>query len=50
MIINNIGYVLQWHKNENGVAQGKLECLDFGDDNFTIGCWEANILLVEMGR
>ena len=37
MVISNRGYVLQCHKNDNGVAQDRCECLDFGNDLFTIG-------------
>lgn len=29
-----------YHKNDNGVSQDRCECLDFGDDHFTIGSWE----------
>lgn len=39
-----------YHKNDNGVSQDRCECLDFGDDHFTIGSWEQKDFISRDGQ
>eukprot|EP01018_Ginkgo_biloba_P024627 Gb_29317 [translate_table: standard] len=51
-IVNSKTFVclLQLHEGEKGVLPNISQCLDFGDDQFTIGSWEQKELVSRDGQ